>query len=247
MLLNISTSLLIPSRNFMTDSPRTLFLIPARGGSKGIPGKNIRPFLGKPLICLAIDNARAFADDADICLSTDSEEIAAVAENYGLHVPFMRPEGLATDGAGTYEVILHALDFYSSKGVDYERVVLLQPTSPLRTPADIRQALELWTPQIDMVVTVCEAATNPYYNAFETNKEGYLHISKGEGRFTRRQDAPKVWEYNGAVYVMTVSSLRSKPMSAFTKRVPSVMDRAASIDLDTPLDWKIAESIAGGE
>lgn len=227
----------------MTSEPRTLFIIPARGGSKGIPGKNIKPFCGQPLICRSIDHARAFAADADICVSTDSDEIAATVRAHGLEVPFMRPAELATDRSGTYEVLLHALGWYRSQGREYDRVVLLQATSPLRTVADIRAAIDLWRPDIDMVVTVCEAATNPYYNAFETDAEGCLHISKGPGTYTRRQDAPKVWEYNGAVYVISVPSLLRSPLSAFTRRIPSVMDRARSVDLDTPLDWQLAEAM----
>ncbi len=220
---------------------KTLFLITARGGSKGIPGKNIKLLGGKPLICHSIDRAREFADDADICLSTDSEEIAETARRYGLAVPFMRPAELAGDTAGSYEVIMHALDFYKKKGVDYDRVVLLQPTSPLRTREDIAQALSLWTPETDMVVTVTEAKANPYYDAFETGPDGYLHISKGEGKYTRRQDAPEVWQYNGAVYVMTADALRRGPMSSFRRIVPSPMSREHSVDLDTPLDWLMAE------
>ncbi len=226
-----------------SDNIRTLFIIPARGGSKGIPGKNIKPFAGKPLICHSIDHARAFADAADICVSTDSEEIAQTVRGYGLDVPFMRPASLATDSAGTYGVLLHALDFYRDRGIDYQRMVLLQATSPLRRIEDIRAAIDLWTPEIDMVVSVKEAATNPYYNAYETDADGCLHISKGDGRFTRRQDAPKVWEYNGAVYVITTASLRRMPMSDFPKRIPSPMDAARSVDLDTPLDWQIAEAL----
>lgn len=228
----------------MTSEPRTLFIIPARGGSKGIPGKNIKPFCGQPLICRSIDHARAFAPDADICVSTDSDEIAATVRAHGLEVPFMRPAELATDRSGTYEVLLHAIEWYRCQGREYDRVVLLQATSPLRTVADIRAAIDLWRPDVDMVVTVCEAATNPYYNAFETDAEGCLHISKGPGTYTRRQDAPKVWEYNGAVYVISVPSLLRSPMSAFTRRIPSVMDRARSVDLDTPLDWQLAEAMA---
>lgn len=220
---------------------RTLFLITARGGSKGIPGKNIRPLGGKPLVCHTIDHAREFADDKDICLSTDSEEIAGTARSYGLEVPFMRPAELATDSAGSYGVILHALDHYKKLGIEYDRVVLLQPTSPLRTPEDIKRAIDLWRPEIDMVVTVTEAKANPYYDAFETGEDGFLHISKGEGKFTRRQDAPEVWQYNGAVYVMSVPSLRRGPMNTFNRIVPSPMSREHSVDLDTPLDWMIAE------
>lgn len=224
---------------------RTLYLIPARGGSKGIPGKNIKDFLGKPLICHTIDHARAAgANDDDICVSTDSKAIKDVVEKYGLKVPFMRPDELATDTAGTYGVILHALDWYAARDINYDRVVLLQTTSPLRRPEDITRAIALWKPGIDMVVSVCEAATNPYYNAFETDPEGNLHISKGDGHYTRRQDAPKVWEYNGAVYVMDADSLRKMPMSDFPVRRPYVMPADRSVDLDTPADWTRAEQLA---
>ncbi|MDE7159696.1 MAG: acylneuraminate cytidylyltransferase family protein [Muribaculaceae bacterium] len=224
---------------------KTLYLIPARGGSKGIPGKNIKPFCGQPLICRAIDQAReAGAADRDICVSTDSPEIRRVAEGYGLETPFLRPAELSTDRAGSYGVIMHALEWYArERGVEYDRVVLLQPTSPLRTPDDIREAVGLWRPDCDMVVTVCEARTNPYYNAFEADAEGFLHISKGEGGYTRRQDAPAVWEYNGAVYVMTAASLRRGPMSGFHRIIPCPMPAERSVDLDTPLDWMMAEEL----
>lgn len=222
----------------------TLFLIPARGGSKGIPGKNIKPFCGKPLICHSIDHARALASDDMICLSTDSEAIKSVAEDYGLHVPFLRPGSLATDTAGSREVMLHALDFYRNQGVEIDRLVLLQPTSPLRRAEDISACLALYSDCIDMVVSVKEAATNPYYNAFEPDAEGYLHISKGPGTYTRRQDAPKVWEYNGAVYVINPDSLRRMPMGLFPRRRMYAMPAERSVDLDTPTDWLIAEQIS---
>lgn len=225
-----------------------LYVIPARGGSKGIPGKNIKPLNGKPLIGYSIEVARELADDEDICLSTDDEAIAEVAEKqFGLKVPFMRPAELATDKSGTYGVLLHALDFYASKGKIYDTLVLLQPTSPFRTADDVRAALKLYTPDVDMVVTVREAMTNPYYNAYEVDENGYLRISKGEGRYVRRQDAPKVWEYNGAVYVMNVDSLRKMPMSDFPRRRLCEMSADRSVDLDTPIDWLIAESIMSGK
>ncbi|MDE6243378.1 MAG: acylneuraminate cytidylyltransferase family protein, partial [Muribaculaceae bacterium] len=195
---------------------RYLYIIPARGGSKGIPGKNIKPLAGKPLLCHSVDHALAAgADPADICLTTDSQQVRRVGEEYGLTVPFLRPAELSTDTAGSREVMLHALDFYEQLRGKYDAIVLLQPTSPLRTAEDIIQARELYTPEIDMVVSVTEAATNPYYNAFETAPDGTLHISKGDGLYTRRQDAPKVWEYNGAVYVINPDSLRCMPMGSF--------------------------------
>lgn len=222
---------------------KTLYVIPARGGSKGIPHKNIKPLAGKPLIGYSIDVARQLAADDDICLTTDDPDIAATAESMGLNVPFLRPASLATDTCGTYEVLIHALDFYRDRGIDYDTLVLLQPTSPMRTADDVRAALALYSPDIDMVVTVKEAASNPYYNCYETDNDGFLHISKGDGGYTRRQDAPKVWEYNGAVYVINVESLRRMPLSAFTRRRMSVMPTERSVDLDTPVDWLIAEKL----
>lgn len=222
---------------------KTLYLIPARGGSKGIPHKNIRPLAGVPLIGYSVAVARELADDADICVSTDDPEIAAVAERMGLRVPFMRPAELATDRSGSYEVMLHALDFYRGRGIDYDTLVLLQPTSPLRRASDVRRALALYTPEVDMVVTVREAASNPYYNCYEAGDDGFLRISKGDGGYTRRQDAPKCWEYNGAVYVINVESLRRMPMGRFRRRVMCEMDAARSVDLDTELDWLVAERL----
>lgn len=221
----------------------TLYVIPARGGSKGIPHKNIRPLAGKPLIGYSVDVARQLADDADICVTTDDPAIAAVVEAMGLKVPFLRPAELATDKSGTYEVLLHALDFYEQRGIHYDCLVLLQPTSPLRTADDVRRAMALYSDDIDMVVTVKEAASNPYYNCYETDADGYLTISKGDGSFTRRQDAPKVWEYNGAVYVINTASLRRCPLGQFRRRRMSEMDAARSVDLDTELDWLVAEKM----
>ena len=220
---------------------KALYLIPARGGSKGIPHKNRKLLAGKPLICYTIDAARAAsALDADICVSTDDEEIIRLVEDYGLKVPFRRPDELARDGSGTYEVILHALDYYAAQGVNYDVVVLLQPTSPFRTGVHIREAMQLYTPNCDMVVSVAEARSNPYYVMFQEDRDGFLkHLL--EANFTRRQDCPIVYEYNGAVYVMNVAALRAKPLSTFTRNKKYVMPASASIDLDTLDDWKYAE------
>ena len=206
---------------------KPVFVIPARGGSKGIPGKNIKPLCGKPLIAYSVEVARQLADDRDICVTTDDERIAQVVKNMGLDVPFMRPDYLATDGCGTYEV-------------------LLQPTSPMRTAEDVQAAIDAYTPDIDMVVTVTEAASNPYYNCYETDENGFLHISKGDGCYTRRQDAPKAWEYNGAVYVINIESLKKGPLGSFRRRKMVEMSRERSVDLDTPLDWMVAEAIMSG-
>lgn len=222
---------------------KTLVIIPARGGSKGIPHKNIKNLNGKPLIKYTIDVARQIVNDEDICVSTDDKEIVSVVEDYGLKVPFLRPDYLATDMAGTYGVLLHALNFYEGKGYKYDNVLLLQTTSPFRLVSQVKEALSLYTSDIDMVVSVKSVSANPYYNCFEEDVEGFLHISKGEGDYIRRQDIPQAWEYNGAIYVINPESLKQVPLSKFKKRVKYVMDDIHSIDLDTMFDWHMAELI----
>lgn len=220
-------------------------IIPARGGSKGIPHKNIKPLAGKPLIHYTIDVAREIVPDEDICVSTDDPEIIKCVEDYGLKVPFVRPEELASDTAGTYEVLLHALNYYEQLGKHYDIVLLLQNTSPFRTANQVREALSLYRDDLDMVVSVKECSANPYYCVFEENQEGFLHICKGEGNITRRQDAPKVYEYNGAIYVINPASLKAMPLNKFARRMKYVMDEQTSIDLDTMQDWYMAELVAG--
>jgi len=222
---------------------KILVVIPARGGSKGIPHKNIKPLNGKPLIYYTIDCARAICTDEDICVSTDDAGIISVVEEYGLKVPFVRPEELATDTAGTYEVLLHALDFYEKQGKHYDVVLLLQNTSPFRKVEQIKEALALYKDNVDMVVSVKECAANPYYSVFEEDSKGYLHICKGDGNITRRQDSPKVYEYNGAIYIMNAEKLKTTHMHKMQKRVKYVMDDLSSFDLDTMWDWKMAEMI----
>lgn len=222
---------------------KQLVIIPARGGSKGIPHKNIKLLNGKPLIYYTIDCARAICDDKDICVSTDDTEIVSVVEKYDLSVPFIRPAELATDTAGTYEVLLHALDFYEKQGRHYDVVILLQNTSPFRTAEQVKNALELYTPDLDMVVSVKECPANPYYCVFEEDKEGFLHVCKGDGSVFRRQDAPKVYEYNGAIYIINAEKLKTTHLHKMQKRVKYVMDEVSSFDLDTMWDWQMAEII----
>lgn len=222
-----------------------LYIIPARGGSKGIPRKNIKLLAGRPLIAYSIETARQTgSDDRHIILSTDDDEIAEIASGQGLPVPYRRPAQLATDTAGSREVILDAMSWADSQKIGYDCVVLLQPTSPLRDISDVTRALSLYSCDIDMVVSVSPASSNPYYDCFEVDKDtGFLHISKGDGLYTRRQDAPEAWQYNGAVYVINPESIREKAFGAFSRRIPVEMPRERSIDIDTPTDWIVAEAI----
>lgn len=226
---------------------KPLYIVPARGGSRGIPRKNIRKLCGKPLIQYTLDAALTSSRKTGgyILVSTDDEEIADVARACGVPVEYMRPTELGGDNIGSREVMLHAMDWADSKGIEYDCVVLLQPTSPMRTAADISAALDAYVSDghADMAVTVCASDANPYYNLFETQADGTLHVCKGDGLLTRRQDAPPVWQYNGAVYVIRPASLRAMPLGMFPRRIPVEMDASRSIDLDTPADWHRAENV----
>jgi N-acylneuraminate cytidylyltransferase len=228
---------------------KPLYIIPARGGSKGIPHKNIKLLGGKPLIAYSIDVAKALTDDLRrVVLSTDDAQIADVARQCGLPVDYVRPAEFATDTSGSREVMIDVMDWADKQGIDYDCIVLLQPTSPLRTVDDVTAALSLYNENVDMVVSVAEARSNPYYNCFETDPQtGFLHVSKGEGLFTRRQDAPSAWEYTGAVYVINPVSLRCQPLGAFKRRLPSPMPSERSIDLDSLTDWLVAETLLANE
>lgn len=224
---------------------RTLFVIPARGGSKGIPGKNIKPMGGIPLICRSIDIARKFVDDKDICVTTDSDEIIDVVKKHGMDVPFKRPDYLATDTASSYDVLIHALDFYKEKGIEYDWMVLLQPTTPFRKEEDLRKMLDMMTDDLDMVVSVKQAETNPYYNCYSVNEKGFLQkfIKSQNSGYGRQQAKPAIYEKNGSVYVIKISSLRKQKINDFEKVHFYEMDKVNSIDLDEPLDWIFAEAV----
>jgi N-acylneuraminate cytidylyltransferase len=140
-------------------------------------------------------------------------------------------------------VLLHAIDFYRQSGNTPDVLVLLQPTSPFRTEKHIEEAMQLFSKDVDMVVSVKETKSNPYYVLFEENEAGFLKKSK-EGNFTRRQDCPRVWEYNGAIYVINVATLLEKTFSQFEKVVKYEMGERESHDIDDMMDWKIAEIFA---
>ncbi|MFS2747627.1 cytidylyltransferase domain-containing protein [Bacteroides uniformis] len=218
----------------------TLFVITARGGSKGLPGKNIKDLCGKPLIAYSIDVARAFTDDENICVSTDSEQIRSVVESYGLKVPFIRPEYLATDTATSSDVLVHAVNFYKGKGREYKRLCLLQPTSPLRTVEDVQGALDLYRDDIDIVTGVVRSHAASTLN--EETEDGYMVSVFNKGGLGRQYVKP-MYETNGAVYVMNVQSLLDKGMKGFRKKVKYEMTKEHSVDIDDIIDFMLVETI----
>lgn len=181
-------------------------------------------------------------EPSQICISTDDPEIVEYAEKQGVRVPFIRPADLSGDNAGTYEVVLHAIEYYKNTGMNPRVVVLLQPTSPFRKGKHIQEAIQLFQPELDMIVSVVNTKSNPYFVLFEEDEEGFLQKSK-KADFVRRQDAPEVWEYNGAIYIINAESLLRSKIADFTKVKKYVMDEVSSHDIDTRLDWLIAETI----
>ncbi len=219
-----------------------LFIIPARGGSKRIPGKNTKLLGNKPLIYYSIEFARKFTKDDNICLTTDSSEIIDCAAQIGLICPFIRPPYLAADTSGSYEVLQHALSFYKNQNRYFDVIVLLQPTSPFRKSFHLTEALNFFDPTMDMLVSVQKSKANPYYNLFEEDSSGNLMPSKGKGEYNLSQEAPPVYQYNGSLYIINVKSLETKKSFAdFSEVRKYVMEDKYSIDLDTTDDWKFAE------
>ncbi len=160
----------------------------------------------------------------------------------GLMIPFLRPKELASDTASSEDVILHTLDYFKSKHGQPDKIILLQPTSPFRKAKHIKEAIEQYDEELDMLVSVKETKANPYYVLREENKKGYLIKSK-ESKATRRQDVPKVWELNGAIYIINPNAFNNKSIGEFKKVKKFVMDEESSHDIDTMIDWKFAEML----
>lgn len=223
--------------------PAVLGLITARGGSRGLPGKNVLPLAGKPLIAWTIEAARAAARVDRVVLSTDDPTIADVARSHGCDVPFQRPQDLATDTAGSIDVVLHALDALPGHGV----IVLLQPTSPLRAPADIDATL---APVLDgsapACVSVTEAEQPPHW-MYSLDAGRRLRPLLPKTGATRRQDLPATYVLNGAVYAADASWLRGTRSFVTAETVAHVMPPERSVDIDTALDLAFAELLLGAQ
>lgn len=223
---------------------KLLAVITARGGSKGLPRKNVLLAGGKPLVAWTV-NAAISAECVDrVVLSSDDHEIMAAASAAGCDVPFCRPVHLASDLATSIDVVLHALDQLPGYGY----VVLLQPTSPLRTAADIDAAFELMLERgAPSCVSVCEADQSPYwmYRVADGNKLQRL-LSEVDG-ITRRQDLPPIYALNGAIYIARIDWLRMNKSFVGVETVAYLMPKERSLDIDTAQDFEIFRSRIEGE
>ena len=218
----------------------------ARGGSKGLPGKNIRPLNGKPLIVWSIEHALAVKRIDRVIVSTDSDEIAELARQYGAEVPFMRPAELAGDNSPEWLAWRHALNYLrESTGALPEVMVSVPTTAPLRLPIDIENCLDEYEKgNADMVITVTDAHRSPYFNMVKTNADGSVGlVNPPQSTIARRQDAPVVYDMATVCYVANPEFVMTHN-ATFEGKVKAVnIPTERAIDIDTLLDFQIAESL----
>jgi CMP-N,N'-diacetyllegionaminic acid synthase len=223
---------------------RILALIAARGGSKRIPGKNMRLLGGKPLIAWSIDVSKGIPEVCDILVSTDSNDIAEIAKKSGATVPWLRPSELATDTASSVDVCLHALKWYEDENGKVDGFMLLQPTSPFRSRDSVLRGIDLFRAnQSHPVIGVSTAESHPMW-CFKIEEGAMRPFIEGEGLKLRSQDLPLAYVINGAFYLITPDDFRELKSFYRENMVPLVIDSPEeSLDIDTEWDWKLAEAI----
>lgn len=223
---------------------KVLAIIPARGGSKGLPGKNIRPLCGKPLIGWSIEQAKASKYITEIYVSTDSREIADVAESFGVKVPELRPAELASDTASSASFIIYTIEKLKNEGKEFDYVILLEPTSPLREVKDIDTAIELLHThgEADSIVGVCKTeCAHPVF--LVKIKNGFLSPYLGNMEAIRRQELDELFYFEGTVYVSRINAFLEKKSFYHEKTIPYIVPKWKSFEIDDIDDWFIIESI----
>jgi len=223
-----------------------LLTICARGGSKGVKGKNIRLLCGKPLIAYTIEQAKKWGKADHIIVSTDSIDIAEISKKYGAEVPFLRPPELATDTAKKLDAMRHALgECEKIFGKHYDSVVDLDPTSPVRTVDDIQKAYQKFlVSQSKTLFSVIPAYKNPYFNMVEIDSKEHVHLCKVPNTpIIRRQDAPRVYDMNASIYIYKCSYIKKKQnVSAISNKTALyIMDETSGIDIDREIDFNFIE------
>lgn len=221
-----------------------LAIILARGNSKGVPGKNIKPIAGKPLIAWTIQASLRSKYTDRLIVSTDSDEIRDVSIKWGAEVPFKRPSELATDEATSESVLLHALNWIQNNEDNrYDYFILLQPTCPLRNEMHIDESIKkiIEDPEANSLVSVKEASANPYWMKV-INSGGYLSdFMKRKKRISRRQNLPKIFQPNGAIYISKMKHYLETGSFYAGNTSYYLMDAASSVDIDDFLDFEIAQ------
>lgn len=220
---------------------KVLAIIPARSGSKGIKNKNIKELNEKPLISYTIEVARESEIFEDIVVSTDSEKYAEISKEYGAIVPFLREEKLSSDTASSLDMILDVLEKMEKLGKRYETLVLLQPTSPLRTVENLKEAYNLYLKnKANAVVSVCEMEHSPLWSnilPIDNKMDGFLKKIGNKNR----QQLEKYYRINGAIYIANIEYFKRYKDFYYKNSYAYIMSRENSIDIDEEIDFKIAE------
>ncbi|MBN4081843.1 acylneuraminate cytidylyltransferase family protein [bacterium AH-315-C07] len=225
-------------------SHKTLYLITARGGSKGLPGKNKKELLGKPLVAWSIEQAQNSRFAADVIVSTDSEEIAEICREYGAEVPFLRPEQLASDEASSIDVVLHAIEFLEGIGRKYDLIGLIEPTSPLRDSEDLDKATELLllTEGAESVVSVCLAkAVHPHY-LLEMDSQEFLSFDDNF-QLKRRQELNDVYFFEGCLYISYIESIKKRKSFFHSKTIGYEVSSLKAMEIDDHAEFIAIERL----
>lgn len=221
-----------------------LAVIPARGGSKGVPGKNIKELAGKPLIAYTIKAAIESKIFEKVIVSTDDEKIAQISMEYGADIPFMRPCEISGDSISSDDVILHAISFYQQQGIEYKEVCKLQPTSPLRNGKHLREAYQLFQEkEADFLVSVCECEHSPLWAGVIGEDLRLDDFIPEKVKRACRQDLPTYYRLNGAIYMAKTASFCHNKNFLGKNSVAYIMKQEDSIDIDSELDFRVAEIV----
>ncbi len=228
----------------MIQSKKIIGIIPARGGSKGLPGKNIKNLAGKPLIAWSIEQAKKSKLIDKLIVNTDSKEIAKIVQKYGAEVPFLRPKELARDKSSIYDAIFHSLDWFKKNGSNFDIVVLLEPTSPLRRENDIDNAIKLFLKnykQADSLVSVGEVhLENP---SMTLKIDGKYTKPYMKTDFSRRQELPKVYFPYGVIYLSKVKMLEKYRKFYQKRTIPYLIERWQNYEVDDIYDFTCIEAV----
>lgn len=219
---------------------KLLAIIPARGGSKGIPRKNIKMLAGKPLIAWSIESALQVQSIETVIVSTEDEEIAAVAKKFGAEVPFMRPLELAQDDTPSISTVMHAIE----RLPNYDWVLLLQPTSPLRSVDDIEGIVKFCSDEgAPSAVSITEVSKHPFWMYQRDDHKRLQPLIHNRPDITRRQVLPRAYALNGALYLARTEWLIANKAFIGPETLGYVMPDERSVDVDTPMDWLLAENL----
>ena len=222
---------------------KSIAIIPARSGSKGVKDKNIRCLCGKPLMAYTIEAALKSGEFDEVMVSTDSEKYADIAKRYGANVPFLRSNATATDKASSWDTVKEVLSGYNKSGKDFDTFCLLQPTSPLRNSQDIKNAFSIYREKASFaVVSVCEAEHSPLWCGHLPESREFIDFLSAES-MEQRQAGKKFYRLNGAIYIVNCHKFEKETFLYQQGSFAYIMPQDRSVDIDTEIDFRLAEII----